>query len=165
MNLRRKDAALRRKTPKVFRGVDLEQEAWRYCQHLGFKRNVEIQVVHSAVLGRTHGEQWLMVTQLTIGFGEALPDVLQMLLHEICHVTGDLRDPATVNYMNHTQAFIERLVFAARDLWGINIDGWTEVTQGRRECLAYAIDDFLTAKLVAHLAAGGYIPVGLEGSK
>lgn len=153
-SLTQKDAATRRKTPTLYRGVDLEKEALRYCQHFGFKRNVELRVKHSSKLGNTHGYQWTMVTTLTIGPYEKLPRVLQMLLHEICHV----------NLMDHSSAFIERMVFAARDIWGINIDGWQDVRQGHQECLAYAIDAFVEERLKQRIEAGEYTPLEIFSS-
>jgi len=143
-----KDAAARRKRPTVYKGVDLEQEAWRYCQALGYKRNVELQVVHSARLG-SEGRQWLMVTKLTIGYEADLAHVLETLLHEICHAT----------HMDHSEAFISLCVHAARDIWGITIDGWDKVEQGKASCRAYAVDEFLRHRLAEKLAAGEYRPV------
>lgn len=127
--------------------MDLEQEAWRYCQALGFKRNVELIVKHSSTYG-TGGKQWLMVTTMTIGYAEDLAVVLQVLLHEICHV----------QHTDHSEIFIALMVEKARAVWWLNVEGWTEVVQGRHENRAYAVDAFLRERLRTHLAEGGYEP-------
>lgn len=145
----RKDARKRRKTPNIFQGVDLEQEAWRYCQALGFVRNVELIIKHNARPGNTHGRQWCMVTTIYIGHDEHIATVLQMLLHEICHV----------RHMNHSEDFITLMVQTAQAVWGLDIDGWQDVPQGKAKHRAYAVDSFLRKRLLLHLESKRYLPV------
>lgn len=147
LELFRKQARRRRKTPTLFQGVDLEQEAWRYCQAIGYVRNVELHVKHSTVPG-VCGHQWLMVTTMTIGYDATVADVLQVLLHEVSHI----------EYMDHSEAFIEHMITLGSKVWNLDLSDCQNVPRGSFPTRAYAVDQAIRRRLLPHLSAGGYQP-------
>jgi hypothetical protein len=69
--------------------------------------------------------------------------------------------------MDHSEEFIILMIQTAQTVWGLNIDGWQAVPQGRSKNRAYAVDRFLRIRLVPQLSSGLYVPIrpGLEFPK
>ena len=150
--LRRHDAYLRKKTPLIYKGVNLQKEADRYCEALGFKTTVDLTVRHGCKFKVVTGHQFFSETTITIGYKAKLASVLETLLHEICHfATWEEKRP-------HSEKFIACLVEAASAIWGFPVEGWQDIPKGLRQCRAYAVDDFLEAYLQEALESGFYVP-------
>jgi hypothetical protein len=133
------EAAERRKTPFIYAGVDLRAEARKYCRALKIKMPA-MKVRHGATPGSS-GRAWRQRIVLTIGRGTSISRVMELLLHELVHV-------ATQGH-HHDETFCATLVRAARELWGLQIEGWLTLPRGDKSKRAYAIDDLILRELTS----------------
>jgi hypothetical protein len=142
------EAAERRKTPFVYRGLDLRAEARTYCRALKIKLP-EIRIRHGVDSGIS-GCAWRHRIVLTIGSKTTRSRVMEALLHELVHVAAYKH--------NHDEVFCALLVRTARELWGVEVTGWLTLPREHRSNRAYAIDDLIVRELTAKLAAGEVQP-------
>jgi len=145
----RRDAARRRKTPLVFRGVDLQAEAYRYCRALRI-RVPRIDVRHTAHVvsgsGRAFGSRRIV---LTLARDTTVAHALELLLHELVHTAT----PKS----RHDETYRSLLVRTARAVFGVAVENWTRIP-AKYGVLAYGIDDVIERELGERLEAGHYVP-------
>lgn len=131
------NAAERRKTPHLYYGVDLRAEARLYCRHLGIKLP-EMRFRHDNRKGIS-GRAWHVDNRIVLTLGQSTPErAREILLHELVHLAEPGQD--------HNERFCSRLVRAARQLFGVPVNGWTSVKAkyGKR---AYAIDELIIEEM------------------
>lgn len=129
-------ATMRRKTPLEYYGIDLKAELKKFLRLPVFEgtKPPALRVRHSQNSGFS-GRAWCRSQRivLTLGYNVTLPDVLELLLHELVHISL----PADVH---HGERFILRLCQAAREAWGVDIGNPYSVERGRWSKRAYAVD-------------------------
>jgi len=149
---RRKILVVQRKTPFLYRGVDLKSELKRYARteelrpHLDLRSLPKLRVMYSQYEGGTKGVAFTCENRivLTIGFHAPLPSVLVLLLHELVHIACPRN--------HHGTLFIKRLNHAARELWGAYIESPYDIEIGEHGLRAYAVDANLRTQLAVRLA-------------
>jgi hypothetical protein len=128
--------AERRKTPLQYCGIDLKAELKKFLRLPVFKgtRLPALKVRHSPNSGFS-GRAWCYSHRIvmTLGYNATLPEVLELLLHELVHVSL----PADVH---HGERFILRLCRAAREAWGVDIGNSYNIERGSKRTRAYAVD-------------------------